>query len=472
VTADQVLSDADWAARAGGVGAVARAWSAKVGEVVSVEDFGATGNGVTDDRANIQKAIDAVRAAGGGEVHFGPHAYLIGSVASPDTKANGLLVPYSANELGTDATPKRVRLVCTPQTRFLAGADNMIVVRFSDSLGGIEGFPSIEANGHATVWGVGLVPQDMAQIVSKVFQCYNHLQIVTRDTDEGLVLQGGPTVAGADSGCWYNDIEHYHWGGKRGRWLKETATAAAVVNNRNTFRGRVGTAPCNTGIQIDNGDTNKDYTHYEGIQTGVAPSATPSAIVVKAHAGTGNAFNEFYGAIEACTRHVENADGNTRLFLPILDETKVLYTANPAVIDSFLVGDGEVHTVSYMRLRSSGVTHADISYEGNAAQRAQLRVTSGKAANFNGVWLGSNEKPDGTQGNAGLTSWAFSLDGKDKTVFPETADSFSLLRRPAGGAYAEVFNMRAASIAGIANLGTGVITVPTRRPMILMLSSN
>ena len=51
---------------AAGTGAVARTAQAALRDMVSVADFGAVGNGSTDDRAAIQAAIDAVSSAGGG----------------------------------------------------------------------------------------------------------------------------------------------------------------------------------------------------------------------------------------------------------------------------------------------------------------------------------------------------------------------------------------------------------------------
>ena len=49
-------------------------------EVASVMDFGAKADGVTNDAAAIQKAIDAAHAAGGGVALLPPGNYLTGTI--------------------------------------------------------------------------------------------------------------------------------------------------------------------------------------------------------------------------------------------------------------------------------------------------------------------------------------------------------------------------------------------------------
>ena len=57
-----------------GIGAVERTNQDKLREVISVKDFGATGNGVTDDTASIQ---DAITAAAGKALYFPGGTYIV-----------------------------------------------------------------------------------------------------------------------------------------------------------------------------------------------------------------------------------------------------------------------------------------------------------------------------------------------------------------------------------------------------------
>jgi hypothetical protein len=83
-----------------GSGATAETVEDALRRVVWVEQFGAVGDGTTDDATAIQAALDAIGSSGG-EVRFGPKTYKITAGLSTNT-ANIALV--GAGNVGQDAT--------------------------------------------------------------------------------------------------------------------------------------------------------------------------------------------------------------------------------------------------------------------------------------------------------------------------------------------------------------------------------
>jgi len=68
----------DWIGfESSGSGSVARSAQDKMRDIISVKDFGAVGDGVVDDTAAIQDAIDAVIAQGGGKLTMPAGKYLV-----------------------------------------------------------------------------------------------------------------------------------------------------------------------------------------------------------------------------------------------------------------------------------------------------------------------------------------------------------------------------------------------------------
>jgi hypothetical protein len=61
------------------------------------EDYGAAGDGVTDDTAEIQAAIDAAAAAGGGVVYFRKGVYVVGGALTDTSRSNSQLTLPSVN---------------------------------------------------------------------------------------------------------------------------------------------------------------------------------------------------------------------------------------------------------------------------------------------------------------------------------------------------------------------------------------
>jgi len=90
----------------GGTGATSRTVTSKLQESVSVKDFGAVGDGVTDDTTAIQNAFTAVSTAGGGAIYFPLGTYLIsaqitmGSNTSIVCSESAVITTATAN-LGT-----------------------------------------------------------------------------------------------------------------------------------------------------------------------------------------------------------------------------------------------------------------------------------------------------------------------------------------------------------------------------------
>lgn len=109
-----------------------------------VTDYGAVGDGSTDDTTAVQDAIDACMTAGGGTVWFPPGEYLIsGALQNTSTHNSQLVIPTVG---GT--TPKAIRFLGMAPTRTYGGATfaGHSVIR-SDWNGTISGNPAIFSTG-------------------------------------------------------------------------------------------------------------------------------------------------------------------------------------------------------------------------------------------------------------------------------------------------------------------------------------
>jgi hypothetical protein len=86
-----IISSADVSFLQAGTGAVTRTAQAKMREVVSVTDFGAVGDGVTNDTAAIQAAIDYVATINGATVYLPPGVYKTTSTLSFNSHSTRLV---------------------------------------------------------------------------------------------------------------------------------------------------------------------------------------------------------------------------------------------------------------------------------------------------------------------------------------------------------------------------------------------
>lgn len=271
------------------------------GAVFNVLDFGAIGNGVANDQPGCQAAINAAVAAGGGAVYFPAGTYLLNSVLSPDTTPNGLLIPDTNGAFDTN---NGIMLFGDGiDTVLKAGSTAMCVVRNSRLYTTIRDL-KIDGGPKTQVIGLGIIPEDTTQtneLVSNSFALIDNVHI--ENCRRGMMFQPGPTVAGADSGCFYHTIrnlvsnlndEHVY--------LIKDVTGANNRVTRTTFfkcvflRG-------NTGINMIGGtEISFIDCNWELISQGTVPYATPVAF----YYGDSNpsTINLIGGYAEACTRGV------------------------------------------------------------------------------------------------------------------------------------------------------------------------
>jgi hypothetical protein len=271
------------------------------GAVFNVLDYGATGDGATDDRAACQAAINAAVAAGGGAVFFPAGTYIFNSVSSSDTTLNGLLIPDTNGVFDTD---NGIMLFGEGIDSVLkAGNTNMCVVRNSRLYTTIRDL-KIDGGPKTQVIGLGCIPESVTQtteLVSNSFMLVENVHI--ENCRRGMMFQPGPTVGGSDSGCFYHTIRNLNSNLNDEHVLMvKDVTGANNRVTRTTFDKCVFLRG-NTGINLLGGtEISFIDCNWELISQGTAPYATPVAF----YYGDSNpsTINLIGGYTEACTRGV------------------------------------------------------------------------------------------------------------------------------------------------------------------------
>lgn len=259
-----------------GTGAVPRSTSNKLSDVVNVRDYGAKGDGVTNDTPAVKKAVDYLVSIGGGTLYFSKGVYLLNGLAGLDTYKNGVLFPDTN---GNFATGRGIVIKGDGvETVLKAGSANMVVLRHSRLYSGGENF-KIDGASLANTICLAVAPESLTQtteLVSQSYATYRNVQI--ENCTEGLLLQPGPTVGGSDSGAFYHSFYNLTFNlNTRAVWMKKDITGNGNRTTRTAFYSPIITRG-NTGIQIDGGTEIDIYTpSFEIINTGTSPSATPTA---------------------------------------------------------------------------------------------------------------------------------------------------------------------------------------------------
>jgi hypothetical protein len=282
----------------------------KLQETVSVKDFGAVGDGVTDDTAAIQAAVDS----GAKRIYFPAGTY------------------YSSTKITTQHTGSYYRRD-TGQVFF---GDGIYTILTRNQAGVTQGATEVDwdANAFFAVYGsynefhqmqfsncpVAIYfGQDPAQIgVERSHTSFNKMQ--------NLLIQncGTGILSAVSEGHYYNQYEAIHIAqcqiGVYFTVHSSWPSPALSNNNRNTFQN-IRAARCQVGFWLSNGDTNSVYSfHCEGCGATPtnnpysSPSGLPSGLTTAAFIIEAD-NNAFYGCFhESCDFYIYHDALSTQSF--------------------------------------------------------------------------------------------------------------------------------------------------------------
>lgn len=275
----------------GSSGAVPRTADSKLREAVSVKDFGAVGDGVTDDQAAIQAAVDS----GAKRIYFPAGAYF--SSQSIKLKHTGA---YFRRDTGQVFYGDGVFTILTRnQTNVAQGANDVAwnTNAFFSVYGSYNEFQQFRFENCPIAIYFG---QDPAQIgIEDSHTSFNKMR--------NLLIQncGTGILSASAQGHYYNHYETIHIAQCQIAVYFTVHSASPLPsttdnNNRNTFLN-IRAGRCQVGFWLENGDTNSVYSfHCEGCGTTPTnnsypvPSGLPGSLTTAAFIIQGD-NNDFFG---------------------------------------------------------------------------------------------------------------------------------------------------------------------------------
>lgn len=192
-----------------GVGAVDRTLKDRAQEIVYVKDFGAVGDGVTDDAAAISAAIDYAATLPCPHLVVGPGSYFIGDTTIVFDLPNGSTIEFIGEILSTATTKTAVIIGSTTVNRFYYRVIGLKVVRNAiDSSSG----------------SIGIRLQNLVCSYVDVRRCTNFM--------DGVLCLG----TASNGGFSYNEI-HLGFLHDNKRNLYLNASGVGYCNENNFFGG-------------------------------------------------------------------------------------------------------------------------------------------------------------------------------------------------------------------------------------------
>lgn len=301
-------TDVDYIADAS---AITRSVATKLKEFLSVKDFGAVGDGVTDDSTAINTALLVAT-----DLIFPPGVYLMG----------GLIVQTQNQNLHFFGN-----------VTLRANANNVVLFKQVTSQSHHTGTVFFASNSKTGVSGLQVGPSSITD-QSTLNNCNNNILpriFGTPNLDELVTVQCGPQVGGSYSFCINNTFPSINANGaRRGLWFRPPPHASSITPANNIVNQFVAISGSNTGVDIDSGTNNTiHYLSANGVNSGTAPNAIPVAFRVRdtcpvtSRANNHNSLID--GSADNCTQDISNANRTTRIVAFDYDRSKTSFSRYP-----------------------------------------------------------------------------------------------------------------------------------------------
>ena len=311
------------------------------GGVYSVKQWGATGDGVTDDTTAINTCIVANY---GKDVFFPAGTYII---------SDELLIGFSSGSstrlFGANRNATKIALT---------GVSNKAAIRVAASNCTIE---DLGVSGDAAQTGnsaIRVAPEDETQTDTRVGQSYNLIQNLdlSGTFDEGVTIKTGPDVGGPDSDAYHNIVRKIKFSGdiNVGVRIADSNEAAGSPSNRNWIEQSYFSGNMNVGVWNEAGDTTWiSDNSFEGVDHGTSPKASPTAIFIEDTAPTTGNSNLsvvlFNNRFENNTTDIDNNNVRTQILAGNHDRTKCNFAAEGGADPLFCLG-GYDYSLSTMKM--------------------------------------------------------------------------------------------------------------------------
>lgn len=294
----------------------------RVTTIKSFEEFGAIGDGVTNDTSAMLAALSWLEGV--------PFGKLTGRVGARYRITQSLVMKFDGSYT-QDVTS--TRYIDFTGTTIVAGASGITCLRMSHDFCHIINPVVINPDNYSDVIAYAIAPEDESQVTMRVSQQFCVMENPrARGTKIGLKFKPGPTVGGSNSGAYYHSIMNPNFERVDCGFYFERSVSGDNNNTRiHIYDPHHATGNCS--FWIESTDSLRVFGgHSENITQGTWPADVPCAVrVVKTvSSDTQVAGNlRFYGYFgKLCTRGYQ-IDDNVGTYNNFFDWSWVFLSQTP-----------------------------------------------------------------------------------------------------------------------------------------------